>query len=101
MSSLSNYQRIKNFHSAGISPFKKVNMKIEAGSLSVLLGNRRGKSTLLNMINGVDQLTSGEVLVRACDGENSIHESEDQRALARLKMGVVYQSFQLLPAQHH
>jgi putative ABC transport system ATP-binding protein len=58
-----------------------------------------GKSTFLNMINGVDQLTSGEVFVQT-DGQNiSIHEmSEDERALWRGRnMGVVYQSFQLLP----
>ena len=59
----------------------------------------RRKSTLLNMITGVDNLTSGEVLVNSNGSAVSIHKmSEDEIALWRGKtMGVVFQSFQLLP----
>ena len=75
-------------------------MSIKAGEFLGIVGKSgAGKSTLLNMINGVDQLTSGEVIIHA-DNENiSIHTmSEDARARWRgRKMGVVYQSFQLLP----
>lgn len=75
-------------------------MNILAGEFLGIVGKSgAGKSTLLNMINGVDQLSSGEVIVRA-DNENiSIQTmSEDERARWRgKKMGVVYQSFQLLP----
>ena len=77
-----------------------VNMNINAGEFLGIVGKSgAGKSTLLNMINGVDQLTSGEVIVRAEDENLSIHTlSEDSRARWRgRKMGVVYQSFQLLP----
>jgi len=58
-----------------------------------------GKSTLLNMITGVDHLTSGEVLVKTNGSSVSIHKmSEDGIALWRGRtLGVVYQSFQLLP----
>lgn len=77
-----------------------VNLKVNAGEFVGIVGKSgAGKSTLLNMINGVDQLTSGEVLINT-EGKNlSIHElSEDQRALWRGQtVGVVYQSFQLLP----
>jgi putative ABC transport system ATP-binding protein len=57
-----------------------------------------GKSTLLNMITGVDDVTSGQVLVHGEGGTVSIHDmSEDELALWRGRnMGVVYQSFQLL-----
>jgi putative ABC transport system ATP-binding protein len=79
---------------------KDINLKVNAGEFVGIVGKSgAGKSTLLNMINGVDQLTGGEVFVHT-DGENlSIHEmSEDQRARWRGQtMGVVYQSFQLLP----
>ena len=53
-----------------------------------------GKSTLVNMIAGVDQLTSGKVIV---DG-TSVHDlSESKMALWRgLNVGVVYQTFELL-----
>jgi len=79
---------------------KDVNLKINAGEFLGVVGKSgAGKSTFLNMINGVDELTSGEVLVHT-DGENlSVHEmNEDERAHWRGRnMGVVYQSFQLLP----
>jgi putative ABC transport system ATP-binding protein len=77
-----------------------VNMTINAGEFLGIVGKSgAGKSTLLNMINGVDQLTSGEVFVHSGDENISIHQmSEDERAFWRgRKMGVVYQSFQLLP----
>jgi putative ABC transport system ATP-binding protein len=77
-----------------------VNMNINAGEFLGIVGKSgAGKSTLLNMINGVDQLTEGEVIVRGDDDNLSIHTmSEDARARWRgRKMGVVYQSFQLLP----
>ena len=58
-----------------------------------------GKSTLLNMLTGVDHLTSGKVRVNASGEAVSVHEmDEDEIALWRGKtMGVVFQSFQLLP----
>jgi putative ABC transport system ATP-binding protein len=54
-----------------------------------------GKSTLVNMITGVDRLTSGHVWV----DEVSVHElDENQMALWRGRtVGVVYQSFELMP----
>ena len=57
-----------------------------------------GKSTLLNMITGVDDVTSGQVLIHAASGTVSIHDmNEDELALWRGRnMGVIYQSFQLL-----
>jgi putative ABC transport system ATP-binding protein len=58
-----------------------------------------GKSTLLNMITGVDEITSGEVIAYSNGKPVSIHNlSEDEVALWRGKyLGIVYQSFQLLP----
>jgi putative ABC transport system ATP-binding protein len=51
------------------------------------------------MINGVDHLTSGDVFVRSRADEVAVHRlDESQLALWRGQtMGVVYQSFQLLP----
>ncbi len=67
--------------------------------LGVIGKSGAGKSTLMNMITGVDHLTSGEVIVHHGNGAVSIHTlSEDDLALWRGRsMGVVYQSFQLLP----
>ncbi|MFZ5905666.1 MAG: ABC transporter ATP-binding protein [Chloroflexota bacterium] len=67
--------------------------------LGVVGKSGAGKSTLLNMINGVDRLTDGEVIVRSNGTDVSVHRL-DENALALWRgqtMGVVYQSFQLLP----
>ena len=79
---------------------REINLDVNSGEFLGIVGKSgAGKSTLLNMINGVDQLSSGEVMVKG-NGENiSIHHmNEDQLSLWRgHNMGVVYQSFQLLP----
>ena len=77
-----------------------INASVQKGEFLGVVGKSgAGKSTLLNMINGIDQLTSGEVIVRTNGHNISIHRlSEDQLALWRGQtMGIVYQSFQLLP----
>jgi putative ABC transport system ATP-binding protein len=79
---------------------KGINLQVGAGEFVGVVGKSgAGKSTLLNMITGVDDLTSGEVLVNSNGSAVSIHKmSEDQIALWRGQtMGVVFQSFQLLP----
>ena len=67
--------------------------------LGVIGKSGAGKSTLMNMITGVDHLTSGEVIIHNDHEYVSVHSlSEDALALWRGRsVGVVYQSFQLLP----
>src|ERR1044071_7126254 len=78
---------------------KGISMQVEQGEFVGVIGKSgAGKSTLLNMITGVDHLTSGEVIIN--NGASvSVHKmTEDEIALWRGKsMGVVFQSFQLLP----
>jgi len=77
-----------------------VSLSVNAGEFLGIVGKSgAGKSTLLNMINGVDRLTSGDVLVRSNADEVAVHRlTESDLALWRGRtMGVVYQSFQLLP----
>ena len=97
---LKNVSKTYSTAAGDFTALKNINLKVNAGEFVGIIGKSgAGKSTLLNMINGVDQLSGGEVIVRD-GGENiSVHEmSEDGRALWRgRKMGVVYQSFQLLP----
>jgi putative ABC transport system ATP-binding protein len=79
---------------------KGINLLVGAGEFVGIVGKSgAGKSTLLNMITGVDNLTSGEVIVNSNGSSVSIHKmSEDEVALWRGKtLGVVFQSFQLLP----
>jgi len=77
-----------------------INLQVNAGEFVGIVGKSgAGKSTLLNMITGVDRLTSGEVVVNSKGSPVSIHKmSEDDIALWRGQtLGVVFQSFQLLP----
>lgn len=79
---------------------KGITLLVEAGEFVGIVGKSgAGKSTLLNMLTGVDHLTSGEVIVNSKDGSVSLHRmNEDSIASWRGRnLGVVYQSFQLLP----
>jgi putative ABC transport system ATP-binding protein len=84
----------------GFRALKGVNLQVGRGEFVGVVGKSgAGKSTLLNMITGVDQITSGEVIVRANGAPASIHKmNEDEIAFWRGRnLGVVFQSFQLLP----
>lgn len=77
-----------------------INLGISRGeNLGVIGKSGAGKSTLLNMITGVDHLTTGEVIAYTNGKPVSIHSlSENDLALWRGRnIGVIYQSFQLLP----
>ncbi len=86
---------------AGVFPaLKGINLTVHTGEFLGIIGKSgAGKSTLLNMFTGVDQLTSGEVIAHANGKRISLHTlSESDLALWRGRtMGVIYQSFQLLP----
>lgn len=79
---------------------KGINLEVGRGEFVGVIGKSgAGKSTLLNMITGVDRLTFGEVVVNTSGSPVSIHTMrEDEIALWRGRnLGVVFQSFQLLP----
>ncbi len=88
-------KRFKN--SAGeFVALRGVDVDILSGQFVAVVGKSgSGKSTMLNMITGIDHPTSGEVLV---NGVNIYHMTESQRALWRgCNMGIVFQFFQLMP----
>lgn len=79
---------------------KGISAQVQKGEFLGVIGKSgAGKSTMLNMITGVDDITTGEVIVRTNGVENNVHQlDEDELALWRGKtMGIVFQSFQLLP----
>ena len=79
---------------------KGINVEIQSGEFLGVIGKSgAGKSTFLNMITGVDDITTGSVVVRANGEDVSVHDlDEDAVALWRGQtLGVVFQSFQLLP----
>jgi putative ABC transport system ATP-binding protein len=113
------HQVVKVYETAAgeFPALRGINAEVYPGEFLGIIGKSgAGKSTLLNMITGVDHITSGTVLVRADPSMNSpvpaalaqagqrrepveVHAlSENDLALWRGRtLGVVYQSFQLLP----
>ena len=73
-----------------------VDLAFRAGEFAALVGHSgSGKSTILNMITGIDKPTSGDVIVA---GQPIQHLSENELARWRgANVGIVFQFFQLLP----
>jgi len=72
-----------------------VSLKIPRGSLSCIVGpSGHGKSTLLQLIGGLDKPTSGRILIENTDisklSDNKLSEIRGE------KIGFVFQSFNLL-----
>ena len=76
---------------------KGLSLAVEPGEFLAITGpSGNGKSTLLNMITGIDRPTSGDVLV---NGSQVDAMSENQLATWRGEnIGIIFQFFQLLPA---
>lgn len=73
-----------------------VDLQVQAGEFVAVVGKSgSGKSTMLNILSGIDSPTSGEVII----GGMPIHTlNQNQLALWRgRQIGVVFQFFQLLP----
>ncbi|MBG9980811.1 ABC transporter ATP-binding protein [Facklamia sp. DSM 111018] len=73
-----------------------VSFIIEEGEFAVILGpSGAGKSTTLNIIGGMDQASSGQVII---DGENIANYSAKELTKFRRKnVGFVFQSYNLVP----
>jgi putative ABC transport system ATP-binding protein len=80
-----------------VAILKGISFDIGAGEfLSIVGPSGNGKSTLLNMMTGIDRPTSGEVIVT---GQELNRLSENKLALwRRHNVGIIFQFFQMLPA---
>jgi putative ABC transport system ATP-binding protein len=79
-----------------ITPLDAVDLRIEKGDLVSLMGaSGSGKSTLMNLIAGIDQVTSGQITVQGTDiTKLSRGRLADWRAA---NIGYVFQTHNLIP----
>jgi putative ABC transport system ATP-binding protein len=80
-----------------VTVLKGLSLDIQKGEFISIVGpSGNGKSTLLNMITGIDRPTEGEVIVTGREIHNM---TENQLAAWRGEhVGIVFQFFQMLPA---
>lgn len=73
-----------------------VSFSVERGEFVAIIGaSGSGKSTLMNMIGGIDNPTSGSIII---DGNEIQAMSEDELAIFRRRnLGIVYQFYNLIP----
>ena len=92
-------QKLSRVYGAGdtaVTALGDVSFSVETGQFVAIVGSSgSGKSTLLHLVGGVDQPTSGKVLI-----EDSDIYAMDENALAvfrRRNIGLVYQFYNLIP----
>ncbi|TNJ39949.1 sugar ABC transporter ATP-binding protein [Phaeobacter sp. B1627] len=77
----------------GTVALKSANFDLRMGAVNVLVGeNGAGKSTMMKVIAGVEQLTSGSIYI----GEEEVHLTSTEDA-ARYGIGIVFQELNLFP----
>jgi ABC-type lipoprotein export system ATPase subunit len=88
----------RTFHvgSSDITAVNKVNLEVEEAKFTAIVGpSGSGKSTLLNLIGLNDYQTSGKIFVDNADA--SLLSGRERRRIRLLRMGFVFQTFNLLP----
>lgn len=71
-----------------------LSVEIPKESFTVILGRSgSGKSTLLNLMAGLDVPTEGKIYI----GDEVLPKNDNKRALYRSKVGIIFQSYNLLP----
>nr|WP_330374493.1 ABC transporter ATP-binding protein [Paeniclostridium sordellii] len=79
-----------------VQALKDINLSIEKGKFTAIIGpSGSGKSTLLNCIAGLDNISSGKVLLEREDistlNDNSLSKLRSE------EFGFIFQSFNLIP----
>jgi len=80
---------------ATVAAVTDINLEIRRGEFCAFIGpSGCGKSTLLNLIAGLDQPTSGDIVL---DGQSTAHlSSSEWTRIRRETIGIVFQAFHLV-----
>jgi putative ABC transport system ATP-binding protein len=79
-----------------VEALRDVNLSVNQGEFVAIVGaSGSGKSSLLHLLGGVDQPSSGQVII---DGIDLYSQSENELAVfRRRKIGFIFQSYNLIP----
>lgn len=100
MNTILETKKLCKYYGSGENMVKAVDnldLTIYQGEFVTIVGKSgSGKSTLLHLLGGLDDPTSGDVII---DGKNIAGLSEDQLAkIRRRKIGFVFQAYNLVPS---
>ena len=90
-----NLYKLYKLGDSAVRALNGVSLEIYEGEFCAIVGTSgSGKSTMLNMLAGLEKPTKGEVII---DGQHIENLKEDQLVrFRREKVGFIFQSFQLL-----
>lgn len=80
-----------------VTALDHVSFQVEKGEFVAVIGaSGSGKSTMMNLIGGIDRPTSGSVKI---DGKDIYELSENERTIFRRRnIGMIYQFYNLIPS---
>jgi putative ABC transport system ATP-binding protein len=89
-------ENLGKHYGAGRPVFERLNLELAAGAYVAVMGESGvGKSTLLNLLAGLDEPDAGRVIL---EGADLAALSDDARTLLRRRsVGFVFQAFHVLP----
>lgn len=97
MIAVKNVSKVYSTPQAKVQALQDVSLEIEAGDIFGIIGfSGAGKSTLVRCLNRLEEPDSGSIII---DGQEITALDKGQLRLARRKIGMIFQQFNLLDAK--